>query len=217
MIIKINDERRYEQPTLYTSYLEENNTTTLEFEFPEYLEKYNKKANFELKDGTKVCKLFDEITSNKLTLTRDLLKFNKLQMAIEFFDTNENLIYRTSILTIIISDSIICDDDVSEDDSKVIILNELIQKVTELDSSVTENENLRESNEQTRISNENTRIENENAREEYIKGLKKDVELGNLDGATFTPYVSESGDLSWTNNKGLENPTTVNIKGDKRR
>ena len=199
MMIKINDDREFEIKTLYSGYLEENKSITLEFEFPEYLEKYNKKANFELKDGTKVCKLFDEITSNKLTLTRDLLKYNKLQIAIEFFDTSENLIYRTSILTIIISDSIICDDDVSPEDSKVVILNELIQKVTELNTEITENEATRRSNEETRISNENTRIENETA------------------GATFTPYVSESGDLSWTNNKGLENPTTVNIKGDKRR
>lgn len=33
-------------------------------------------------------------------------------------------------------------------------------------------------------------------------------------GATFTPSVSETGDLSWTNNGGLENPPTVNIKGN---
>ena len=33
------------------------------------------------------------------------------------------------------------------------------------------------------------------------------------DGATFTPTVNSSGDLSWTNNKGLPNPTTVNIRG----
>lgn len=213
MIIKINDERGFEQSTLYFGYLEENNSTTIEFEFPEYLEKYNKKLNFMLADGTTVCKLFDDINSNKFTFTRDLLKFNKLQMAIEFFDTNENLIYRTSILTIRISDSIICDDDVFEDDSKVVILNELIQKVTELDSSVTENENLRESNEKTRISNENTRVANETAREEYVTQLKKDRELGNLDGATFTPQINENGDLSWSNNKGLVNPQTINIRG----
>lgn len=213
MIIKINDERGFEQSTLYFGYLEENNSTTIEFEFPEYLEKYNKKLNFMLADGTTVCKLFDDINSNKFTFTRDLLKFNKLQMAIEFFDTNENLIYRTSILTIRISDSIICDDDVFEDDSKVVILNELIQKVTELDSSVTENENLRESNEQTRISNEETRVANETAREEYVTQLKKDRELGNLDGATFTPQINENGDLSWSNNKGLVNPQTINIRG----
>ena len=32
-------------------------------------------------------------------------------------------------------------------------------------------------------------------------------------GATFTPSVSYEGDLSWTNDGGLENPETVNIKG----
>ena len=33
-------------------------------------------------------------------------------------------------------------------------------------------------------------------------------------GATFTPSVSADGVLSWTNDKGLANPTSVNIKGD---
>lgn len=32
-------------------------------------------------------------------------------------------------------------------------------------------------------------------------------------GATFTPNVDASGNLSWTNDKGLSNPATVNIKG----
>ena len=38
---------------------------------------------------------------------------------------------------------------------------------------------------------------------------------GDLDGATFTPSVSEDGDLSWSNDKGKDNPPTVNIKGAK--
>lgn len=33
------------------------------------------------------------------------------------------------------------------------------------------------------------------------------------DGATFTPSVDASGNLSWTNDSGLENPQTVNIRG----
>ena len=33
------------------------------------------------------------------------------------------------------------------------------------------------------------------------------------DGATFTPHVDEEGTLSWTNDKGLDNPEPVNIKG----
>lgn len=32
-------------------------------------------------------------------------------------------------------------------------------------------------------------------------------------GATFTPAVAENGDLSWTNDGGLSNPTTVNLIG----
>lgn len=35
------------------------------------------------------------------------------------------------------------------------------------------------------------------------------------DGATFTPSVDANGNLSWTNDKGLSNPPTVNIKGPK--
>lgn len=34
-------------------------------------------------------------------------------------------------------------------------------------------------------------------------------------GATFTPTVSSAGVISWTNDKGLTNPTSVNIKGPK--
>lgn len=34
-------------------------------------------------------------------------------------------------------------------------------------------------------------------------------------GATFTPSVDADGNLSWTNDKGLSNPPTVNIKGPK--
>lgn len=35
------------------------------------------------------------------------------------------------------------------------------------------------------------------------------------DGVTFTPAVSAAGDLSWTNDGGLANPETVNLKGPK--
>lgn len=34
-----------------------------------------------------------------------------------------------------------------------------------------------------------------------------------LVGAHYTPYVDANGNLSWTNNGGLPNPATVNIKG----
>lgn len=40
-----------------------------------------------------------------------------------------------------------------------------------------------------------------------LKGAKGDT------GAVFTPLVAQNGDLSWSNNGGYTNPTTVNIKG----
>ena len=36
---------------------------------------------------------------------------------------------------------------------------------------------------------------------------------GEIKGATFTPTVDEEGNISWVNDKNLENPTTKNIKG----
>lgn len=47
------------------------------------------------------------------------------------------------------------------------------------------------------------------------EGLKGDKGDKGDTGATFTPSVDANGNLSWTNNKGLSNPPTVNIKGPK--
>ena len=38
-------------------------------------------------------------------------------------------------------------------------------------------------------------------------------DAGEFNGATFTPTVTEEGDISWTNNLGFPNPKTVNIHG----
>ena len=42
---------------------------------------------------------------------------------------------------------------------------------------------------------------------------ESEISSASGDGATFIPSVSENGDLSWTNDKGLVNPAIVNIKG----
>lgn len=52
-----------------------------------------------------------------------------------------------------------------------------------------------------------------------LKGEKGDAGSGSggsgENGATFTPAIDSDGNLSWTNDKGLANPATVNIKGPK--
>lgn len=51
------------------------------------------------------------------------------------------------------------------------------------------------------------------------RGLRGKACVGNViygkDGVTFTPSVDEDGLLSWTNDGGLENPETTNLKGPK--
>ena len=50
-----------------------------------------------------------------------------------------------------------------------------------------------------------------------VNTVKQDLinmrDSGELDGATFTPSLSSNGDLSWTNDRGRENPETVNVRG----
>jgi hypothetical protein len=38
-------------------------------------------------------------------------------------------------------------------------------------------------------------------------------DAGELNGATFTPSVTDDGDLSWTNDRNFANPQPVNIHG----
>lgn len=45
-----------------------------------------------------------------------------------------------------------------------------------------------------------------------IQGPKGDT---GASGATFSPQIDGSGNLSWVNDKGLPNPQTVNLRGDK--
>lgn len=69
--------------------------------------------------------------------------------------------------------------------------------------------------EATRVSAESLRTTAEAERKSYYDGIKADVEAGDFDGATFTPAVDALGNISWTNDKGLQNPVMVNIKGEK--
>lgn len=76
-------------------------------------------------------------------------------------------------------------------------------------------ETARASAESARASAETERAAAEAEREAVIGEFESKVEDGFFDGATFTPSVSESGLLSWTNDKGLTNPETVSIRGPK--
>ena len=48
---------------------------------------------------------------------------------------------------------------------------------------------------------------------ETADNLNRKLNNGELNGATFIPNLDEEGNLSWTNNKNLENPQVQNIRG----
>ena len=194
-IVINSDNRRFNISSIVVGYLEENKEEVLEFEIPEKYAEYGKKACFSA-NGQTFAKNFDDIISNKLTITRDISQFKELDMTIEFFkiENEDEVVARTSILHILIENAIVCDDDVKPDDPKVIVLDNLIDEVTKLDVLVTKNEKKRE---------------------EYYQEIQKKVDNGDLNGATFTPSVDVDGNISWTNDKNLPNPTIQNIKGPK--
>ena len=215
-MINIDDKtRRLSQATIVIGYKQENKAESIEFEIPDYLKEYGKKICFKTKDGKVFSKLFDNTTSNIFTFTRTETQYGELNATIEFFKTeNEDMIiYKTSMLHIIFNESIICEDEVQPDEPKIPILESLIEKVTDLNNTITENEEVRNNNEDTRISNENSRIANETQRDIYYTGIQNKVNNGEFNGATFTPSVDKYGNISWTNNKGLENPSSQNIRG----
>lgn len=215
-MINIDDKtRRLSQATIVVGYKQENKAESIEFEIPDYLKEYGKKICFKTKDGKVFSKLFDNTTSNIFTFTRTETQYGELYATIEFFKTeNEDMVvYKTSMLHIIFNESIICEDEVQPDEPKIPILESLIEKVTDLNNTITENEEVRNNNEDTRISNENSRIANETQRDIYYTGIQNKVNNGEFNGATFTPSVDKDGNISWTNNKGLENPSSQNIRG----
>lgn len=174
-IIINSENRRFNISSMVIGYLEENKAEKIEFEIPKEYQNYGKKACFSA-NGTTFAKLFDNITSNILTITRDISQFNELDLSIEFFKTEneDEIIARTSILHIVIENAVVCED-VKPDDEKVVILNELIEKVTNLESETTKNEELRQKNEQNRIKNEEERVQ-------YFNDIKEKVENGDFNG-----------------------------------
>ena len=130
--ITINSEdRNLNRSSIVVGYLEENRIEKIKFDIPEEYKDFSKKACFKAQDKTFV-KIFDDVVGDTLTFTSDITKYSDLDMTIVFFkqDNEDEIIAKTSKLHIKIKDAIICDDDVQPDEPKVILLDQLIETVT---------------------------------------------------------------------------------------
>lgn len=125
--IKIDEQtRKLDKRRIIIGYTSENKIESIKFEIPDKYKNYNKKACFRT-DEKEFSLLIGE--DNILTLTSDITKLEQVDMAIEFFA--DDIVARTSVLRLIFRDTVV-GGDVLPSEPKVIILNELIQKVNNL-------------------------------------------------------------------------------------
>lgn len=85
------------------------------------------------------------------------------------------------------------------------------------DAANAANEAAKKANENANAAQTASEAANKAAKDanDATSNLEQKVANGDFNGATFTPSVTPGGDLTWTNDKDLPNPATVNIKGEK--
>ena len=165
----------------------------------------------ELPDGTKgMIEVERTEEGYELPIKSSLLSqtgFVKFQLRILHDDVE---IFKSEILPLEVKDSINATETIPDQ------YPTWIDNLTKLKQDLEEAESERVSNEETRNSNENERIANEKERQTNYNDIKEKANNGDFNGATYLPSVDEDGNLSWTNDKGLENPNPQNMRGPQR-
>lgn len=150
-MIKIDEERMFDKTYIEIGFISENKAESIEFEIPDYLKEYSKKLCIKPRGGEEYTKQFDGVTSNVFTFTKKETQYRSLELSVEFFKTEneDEIVYKTGVLTVVFNNSIVCDSDVEPDDPKVVVLDGLIEKVTKninetnnLDIDIDENSNV---------------------------------------------------------------------------
>lgn len=150
-MITIDENRKIVKDYIEIGYISENKAESIEFVIPEYLKEYSKKLCIKPKGGDIYTKTFDNVTSNVFTFTREETQYKSLEISVEFFKTEneDEIVYKTSILNVVFDNSIVCDDDILPNNPKVVVLDSLIEEVTQsinevnnLDIDIDDNSNV---------------------------------------------------------------------------
>lgn len=131
-MIKIDEERMFDKTYIEIGFISENKAESIEFEIPDYLKEYSKKLCIKPRGGEEYTKQFDGVTSNVFTFTKKETQYRSLELSVEFFKTEneDEIVYKTGVLTVVFNNSIVCDSDVEPDEPKVVVLDGLIEKIT---------------------------------------------------------------------------------------
>lgn len=191
----------------------DNNVDILRFKFDEFVDgRAEMLTNIKGSDDKFVPFSLTESEEENcydLVVTKELLVNNYLTFQLQITCSN-NVFWHSLQAELFVNDVLeVGEGEMPESVSNWLINADLIM------IGYQEAENKRNRAESERQENEKTRIENETKREKVFDDFKNDISSGEYNGATYIPNVSENGDLSWTNDKNLENPKTVNIKGEK--
>ena len=135
---------------------------------------------------------------------------------VEIFD-GETVVWNSDIFHAVVRDSLSVNEEIEP-----VMLPELLEAEAALQAAIAKTEDIldaveqeaaRETAEAARVAAEQGRVAAEEERAEAFEQFEQNLADGEYDGATFTPAVSAAGVISWTNDKGLANPTSVNIMG----
>lgn len=135
MKFKIIKNRKLIEDTKFAGYQKENRAVKLEFEIPEELEEYSKKINFSTEDGN----FFDTLDSTEYTLKNNVTKYDKVNFYLEFTklaDEDKFEVVKTSIFTLEFKDSFDTDEEIEEEDIK--ILDKILVRLDNLERRVTD-------------------------------------------------------------------------------
>lgn len=124
--IILDENRRFTKSFISIGFLDEHKAEEIYFDIPEKYANYNKKACF--KADNKEFSLL--IKNNTLVLTKDITQYNDVYMSIEFF--LDDIVARTNKIHLIFEDTV-TGGDVPTSDPQVIVLDDLIEKVNNLD------------------------------------------------------------------------------------
>lgn len=158
----------------------------------------------------------DDYHTYYIDIKNNLLKYSKFYFQLRINEDSETTypVFKSVMLTGYVGDAInaseIIPDPYPDWISKA---DKELEKMIKQEAERQKNEEIRENQETARQENEETRQNNENSRQEYIENLKDKVNKGDFNGATYLPSVDKEGNISWTNDKGLENPSSQNIRG----
>lgn len=198
-----------EEMKIKSGYEEENFAYKLEFEFPDFAEEYNKIIEFEL-NGEKVA---DALLGNEYELKNNVTKYSYVPCQVVFtkeIDEEHTQVYKTNKFYLEFGNSINADIDIDPESEEVSVLNTLLEQVSLALEEVTD---VIEKGNYAKEQGDYAKEQGDLADAEVDK-IETMLDSGELNGATFIPSINDSGDISWTNDKGLPNPQTKNVKGD---